>query len=112
MTTTVGRTSPGARRVAVTGVGLLTPLGVGTEATWSALLAGRSGIGRITRFDTAAYGVHIAGEVKGFTATDWMDRQLARRMDLFVQYALAASKMAIADAGLETKSPPGEADRS
>ena len=100
-----------SRRVVVTGMGLLTPVGVGTEATWSSLVAGRSGIGRISRFDTAGWDVQIAGEVKGFEPTDWMDRQSARRMDLFVQYALAAARMAVKDAGLPTLE--GEAaDRS
>ena len=97
-----------ARRVAVTGVGLLTPVGVGTEATWSALLAGRSGIGPITRFDASAYDVRIAGEVSGFDPSAWMDKQHARRMDIFVQYALAASRMAMAHAGL----PPMDEERS
>ena len=96
----------------MTGVGLLTPVGVGTEATWNALVAGRSGIGRITRFDTAGYDVSIAGEVKDFDATRWMDKQLARRMDLFVQYALAASKMAVADAGLPDKLSDEVSERS
>jgi 3-oxoacyl-[acyl-carrier-protein] synthase II len=96
----------------VTGVGLLTPVGVGTEATWSALVSGRSGIGRITRFDTTGYDVHVAGEVTGFDATDWMDKQLARRMDLFVQYALAASKMAVKDAGLPDRISDEQSERS
>jgi 3-oxoacyl-[acyl-carrier-protein] synthase II len=89
------------RRAVITGVGLLTPVGIGTDATWQALVAGRSGIGPITRFDTTGFGVSIAGEVDGFQATDWMDRQQARRMDLFVQYALAAARMATKDAGLD-----------
>ena len=101
-----------SRRAVVTGVGLLTPLGGGTEATWQGLVAGRSGIGPITRFDASAYGTRIAGEVPGFTATDWMDRQLARRMDLFVQYALAASRMAQRDAGLPERLDEADADRA
>ena len=100
------------RRVVVTGVGLLTPVGVGTEATWSSLLAGRSGVGRITRFDTTGYDVHIAGEVKDFDGLHWMDRQLVRRTDLFVQYALAASRMAMADAGLPARVAEDESERS
>ena len=90
-----------SRRVAVTGIGLLTPVGIGTEATWSALVAGRNGIRPITGFDTEGYSVSFAAEVEGFIATDWMDRQQARRMDKFVQYALAVAKMAMADAGFE-----------
>lgn len=90
----------GARRVVVTGLGLVTPVGIGVEATWSSLVAGRGGVARITRFDTTGYDVHIAAEVKGFVAADWMDRQQERRMDLFVQYALAAAAMALRDAGL------------
>jgi 3-oxoacyl-[acyl-carrier-protein] synthase II len=91
------------RRVAVTGVGLVTPLGVGTEETWSALIEGRSGIGPITRFDAAAFSVRIAGEVKGFEPTKWMSGREARTVmaDPFVQYAVAAGAMAVADAGLK-----------
>ncbi len=88
------------RRVVVTGVGLISPLGVGTEATWQALVAGQSGIGPITRFDASAYPVRIAGEVKGFDPQNWMDAKEARKFDLFVQYALAASLMAVEQAGL------------
>jgi 3-oxoacyl-[acyl-carrier-protein] synthase II len=91
---------------------LITPLGVGTEATWQGLVAGRSGIDRITRFDAAAFDAKIAGEVKDFVATDWMDRQVARRMDLFVQFALAASRMAARDAGLPERFSDDEGDRA
>ena len=101
-----------SRRAVVTGIGLLTPLGVGTDPTWQGLVAGRSGVGRITRFDTSGYDVSIAAEVKDFVATDWMDRQQARRMDLFVQYALAASKMASSDAGLGEKFSDEAGDRA
>lgn len=100
------------RRAVVTGIGLITPVGVGTEATWQGLVAGRSGIDRITRFDAAAFDARIAGEVKGFVATDWMDRQVARRMDLFVQFALAASRMAVRDAGLAERFSDEEGDRA
>ncbi len=90
------------RRVAVTGVGLVTPLGVGTEETWRALIEGRSGIGPITRFDASAFSARIAGEVKGFEPTRWMTGREARTVmaDPFVQYAVAAGAMAMADAGL------------
>jgi 3-oxoacyl-[acyl-carrier-protein] synthase II len=87
------------RRVVVTGVGLVSPLGVGTAATWEALLEGRSGIGPITRFDTAGFGTRIAGEVKGFEAERWVEKKEVKKMDLFIHYALAASQMALDDAG-------------
>jgi len=88
------------RRVVVTGVGLISPLGVGTEATWEALIAGKSGVGPITRFDASSFPVRIAGEVKGFDPQQWMDAKEARKFDLFVQYALAASLLAVENAGL------------
>ena len=88
------------RRVVVTGVGLISPLGVGTEATWEALIAGKSGVGPITRFDASSFPVRIAGEAKGFDPQQWMDAKEARKFDLFVQYALAASLMAVENAGL------------
>lgn len=78
----------------------MTPLGVGTEQTWDALINGRGGIGPITRFDTSAYASQIAAEVKGFDPEAWFDRKLAKNLDLFVQYALAAADMAWKDSGL------------
>jgi 3-oxoacyl-[acyl-carrier-protein] synthase II len=87
------------RRVAVTGVGLVSPLGIGTRETWEALLAGRSGVGPITRFDTAGYETTIAGEVKGFTPERWVEKKEVKKMDLFIHYALAASQMALDDSG-------------
>lgn len=97
------------RRVVVTGVGLVSPLGVGTEPTWEALIAGRSGVGSITRFDASAFPVRIAAEVKGFDPQVWLDAKEARKFDLFVQYALAASLMAVENSGL--KITPEVADR-
>jgi 3-oxoacyl-[acyl-carrier-protein] synthase II len=90
------------RRVAVTGVGLVTPVGVGTETTWQALLRGDSGIGPITRFDAANYGTRFAGEVKGFDPTRWISPREAKAAmsDPFIQYAMAAGAMAMADSGL------------
>jgi 3-oxoacyl-[acyl-carrier-protein] synthase II len=88
------------RKVVVTGLGLVTPLGTGVEATWEALVAGRSGVGRISRFDASALKTRIAAEVKDFDAQQWMDRKEARRLDLFVQYALAATEMALRASGL------------
>ncbi|MGH9360980.1 MAG: beta-ketoacyl synthase N-terminal-like domain-containing protein, partial [Thermoanaerobaculia bacterium] len=87
------------RRVAITGVGLVSPLGVGTAANWQALLAGRSGIGPITRFDPAQYSVRIAGEVKGFDPHDYSDHKDVKKSDLFIHYALAATQFAMADSG-------------
>lgn len=88
------------RRVVVTGTGLVTPLGTGTEKTWRNLCAGVSGIGPITRFDTGDFAVKIAAEVKDFNAEDFIDSKLARHLDLFVQYAVAAADMALKAANL------------
>jgi 3-oxoacyl-[acyl-carrier-protein] synthase II len=85
----------------VTGVGLITPCGIGTRETWDAVLAGRSGIGPITHFDASAYATHFAGEVKGFTPERWIERRKAREMDLFIQFAVAASQLAVDDAGID-----------
>lgn len=88
------------RRVVVTGLGLVTPLGIGVEETWSALVAGKSGISRVTRFDTTGMATQIAGEVKEFKAEDYVSRKDLRRMDIFTIYALAATRMALDDANL------------
>ena len=98
------------RRVVVTGVGLVSPLGIGTRATWDGLVAGRSGAGPITRFDAADFSSRIACEVKGFDPLDYADRRDARKMDTFIQYALAASLFAAEDACLDT--PVGDPDRT
>jgi len=90
-----------SRRVVVTGLGLISPLGIGTEETWQGLVAGRSGAGPITRFDTSDFSVKIACEVKGFDPLDWFVAKEARKFDTFVHYAVAASLMALEDAGLE-----------
>ncbi len=97
------------RRVAVTGLGLVTPLGTGVEKTWKALCAGQSGIGRITRFDPAGYPVQIAGEVKDFNPAHFLEKKEIKKMDTFIHYAVGASQMAVDDAGL--KIAPEEADR-
>jgi 3-oxoacyl-[acyl-carrier-protein] synthase II len=89
------------RRVVVTGLGLVSPVGIGVEPSWQALVAGRSGIGPITLFDASTYPTRIAGEVKGFEPGDFMDRKEARRNDRFIQFALAAAEMAVQDAGLD-----------
>ena len=88
------------RRVVVTGSGLVTPLGTGTEKTWKNLCDGKSGIGNITRFDTSDYAVKIAAEVKDFNPQDFIEPKLARHLDPFVQYAVAAAGMALKEAGL------------
>jgi 3-oxoacyl-[acyl-carrier-protein] synthase II len=89
------------RRVVVTGVGLVSALGVGTEETWEGLLAGRPGIGPITRFDASGFSVRIAGEVKGFDPLRFIEKKDVKKMDAFIQYAVAASSFAMADSGLE-----------
>jgi 3-oxoacyl-[acyl-carrier-protein] synthase II len=86
--------------VVVTGVGLISPVGIGTEATWGALLAGRSGVGPITRFDAAAYPTRIAAEVKGFDPTDYVEKKDVKKSDTFIHYAIAAAGFALADSGL------------
>jgi len=89
------------RRVVVTGIGLVTPLGTGVEKTWSALCAGKSGIGPITRFDASEVGVNIAAEVKDFQVEDHIDKKVAKHLDLFVQYAVAAAGEALRNAGFQ-----------
>ena len=94
------------RRVVVTGLGLITPLATGVEATWAALLEGKSGVGPITRFDPGRLKTRIAAEVNDFDPLAWMDRREARRVDRYVQFALAASEMAVRASGL-TIGPDG-----
>lgn len=96
------------RKVAVTGVAMITPLGLDTEETWASLIAGRSGIGPITRFDPSELPVQIAGEVRGFDPTKFFSKKYKRQMDLFIQYAVAASYMALEDAGMLEDKPPAE----
>lgn len=88
------------RRVVITGIGLVTPLGIGVKETWSALCAGVSGITEITRFDTTGFNTKIAGEVKGFRPEDFMSKKDAQRSELFIAYSVAATRMALEDSGL------------
>ena len=88
------------RRAVVTGLGIVSPVGIGVEATWDALVAGRSGIDRITLFDTTPFEIDVAGEVKGFVATDYMDAKDARRHDRSTHFAVAATGEALRNAGL------------
>ena len=89
------------RRVVVTGVGLLTPLGIGTEDTWEAIRAGKSGIGPITQFDAAAFSCRIAGEVKGFDPSNYIEKKEIKKMGRFIHFAVAAADFALQDSGLK-----------
>lgn len=88
------------RRVVVTGLGMITPLGMGVKESWPGALAGKSGIGEITRFDTRDFATQIAAEVKDFNAEDFIPKKQIKRMDLFIQYGIAAASMSIEDANL------------
>jgi 3-oxoacyl-[acyl-carrier-protein] synthase II len=89
-----------SRRVVVTGIGLVSSLGVGTEANWEALCAGHSGIGPITKFDASQFTTRIAGEVRDFDPLRFIDKKDVKKMDVFIQYAIAASQFAMDDSGL------------
>src|SRR5258708_19476161 len=89
------------RRIVVTGLGIISPVGIGLTASWSNILAGHSGITRITRFDTSHFPVQIAGEVKDFDVGKYLSAKEARRYDTFVHYGLVATMEAIHDAGLD-----------
>ncbi len=97
------------RRVVITGLGAVTPLGIGVESTWNALVEGRSGIDRITQFDPSNLPVQIAGEVKGFDPADYIEQKEIKKMDRFIHFAIAASQMAMDDSGLKIDS--NNADR-
>src|SRR5262244_996252 len=93
------------RRVVVTGIGLVSPLGIGTEQNWQALVAGKSGIGPITKFDLnefdVEYSTRIAGEVREFDPLAFIEKKDVKKMDVFIQYAIAASQFAMDDSRLE-----------
>ena len=97
------------RRVVITGLGMVSPLGIGKDANFEALQQGRSGIAPITRFDVTDYPCKIAGELKDFNAADWVPRKDVKKMDLFIQYALAAAELALRDAAYQVT--PAEAER-
>ncbi len=90
-----------SRRVVVTGVGLLTPLGIGTEASWEGLRSGKSGIGPITQFDASAFSCRIAGEVKGFDPTRYIEKKEIKKMGRFIQFAIAAAECALSSSGYQ-----------
>ena len=96
------------RRVVITGVGMVSPLGLGTEPTWKGLLAGQSGVANITLFDASRHSTHFAAEVKGFDPLNWVEKKDVKKMDRFIQFAVAAADFAVADAGL--KIGPAEAE--
>ena len=89
------------RRVVVTGVGLVSPVGIGTEETWKSLQAGRSGAGPITLFDASQHSTRFACEVKGFDPLNWVEKKDVKKMDRFIQFAVAAADFALADSGLK-----------
>ena len=97
-----------ATRVGITGIGLLTPVGNDTASAWRALCAGQSGIGPLTRFDASQHEVRIAGELKDFDPSAYMDRKEIRRNDPFVHFAIAATKQAVADAHLDVSAMPDD----
>src|ERR1700757_994469 len=97
------------RRVVVTGLGIVSPVGIGLAPAWENILAGRSGITRITRFDAIAFPSQIAGEVKDFDVGKYLSGKEARRYDTFIHYGLVATMEAVKDAGLEGY--PGDLDR-
>ena len=97
------------RRVVVTGLGIVSPVGIGVPEAWASIVSGKSGIARISRFDPSAYSSQIAGEVKGFDVTKYLSAKEARRMDTFIHYGIAAATEAIKDAGIEAT--PQNAER-
>src|SRR5919206_2556773 len=96
----------GRRRVVITGLGMVSPLGNDVESSWQALIDGESGAAEITAFDHENYGVHFACELKDFDPTTWIDRKAARRMDRFAQMILAAARQAEQDSGVDVSAEP------
>src|ERR1051325_801744 len=89
------------RRVVITGIGMISPLGIGNEPTWQGLVEGRSGGHRITKFDASAFPCQIAGEVHGFEPEKWVEKKEVKKSDTFIHYAVAAAQMAVDDSGLD-----------
>jgi len=89
------------KRIVITGLGAISPIGIGKDEFWKGLMEGRNGIGKITRFDATEYKSQIAGEVKDFDPTEYIDKKESKRMDRYAQFAVAATKMALEDAGLD-----------
>lgn len=95
------------RRVVVTGLGMVTPIGIGVEENWEAVCNGKSGIGPITHFDPSPFASQIAGEVKGFRSEDFLTKQQVRRFDIFIHFGMASARMALEDAGLKIDAKNG-----
>jgi 3-oxoacyl-[acyl-carrier-protein] synthase II len=98
-----------SRRVVVTGLGIVSPVGIGLSAAWASITAGQSGVAKITKFDASAYNTQFAAEVKGFDPAQYMSGKEVRRFDTFIHYALAAAKEALTDAGIAAN--PDNAER-
>jgi|YNPMSStandDraft_1061717.scaffolds.fasta_scaffold23805_3 3-oxoacyl-[acyl-carrier-protein] synthase II len=104
----MGASIQNRRRVVITGLGLVTPFGLGKEVNWQALVSGSSAISTITRFDPTPFKTKIAGEIKNFDPQQFIDRKEARKMDLFIQYAIVAADLAVTDSGIDLKLLEGE----
>jgi len=96
------------RRAVITGIGLVTPLGVGAQKNWEALLRGESGIGPVTRFDISRFATRFAGEIKGFDPLPFIEKKEVRKMDLFIQYAIVAAQLAVEDSGIAPAALEGD----
>ena len=96
------------RRVVITGIGMISPLGVGNDPTWRGLIEGRSGVHKITKFDASAYACQIAGEVHGFNPEEWIEKKEVKKSDTFIHYAVAAAQMAITDSGIDSTKEDGD----
>ena len=102
------RNRPGERRVVITGIGLVSALGIGAEKNWEALSKGKSGISLISRFDTSKYSSKIAGQIKDFDPLSFIEKKEVRKMDLFIQYAMGAAQLAVHDSGLNPATMEGD----
>jgi len=102
------RSGNSSRRVVITGIGLVTPLGVGTRKNWEALLRGANGIGPVTRFDASRFATRFAGEIKGFDPLPFIEKKEVRKMDLFIQYAIVAAQLAVEDSGIAPAALEGD----